>query len=555
MKTRMTVPEIDITILNPIMVSVLKDIARFIGVSEETYFVVNEDADIRKTRGVKGSLGEKGPNPLMGANDNLNCAMITTAFKRSFVEGYNSNMSIVTPSSRPIFQDEEIGFIAKPIYYKEKIDMGIELVHNSKTFLTSILNGIKSLASMPGLTMNHNPEYSYTLPHNLKVLLYNIFQCKKHIEKDLTFLDYFNSIASSNVTYRTSSTEKSGDDLTLAVKERQLECYGFIFEDILDTEIEVAEEHAGYKISFQYQFEIMMPTLVYLEYPILVYNQMLHPDLLKSIGTYERPLHTNTLYGDEGFYKLFMPGSGPYTYRIDPYHKVPKEDDFLPEKLPERYNRIFSILLIVDPEDPYLIMDLEDPDIPFKAPLMKFIKESEREYVGLLDRSLVHFHLYENSQLSKKVLYLNEKNQLYVKEPLDRKKIYRLTGYVLTDFSYLSSKDKNRIQDFINQDYRENFHYFKASLDKYGKQLYTSSTGMNPNQYQQYLLEVADVRNQFLSTLDMFIDYYQLDQEAVQKMMSRYQDPFSVLVQLKDQTSRHVKTKQISYITLCKNKG
>ena len=116
MKTRMTVPEIDITILNPIMVSVLKDIARFIGVSEETYFVVNEDADIRKTRGVKGSLGEKGPNPLMGANDNLNCAMITTAFKRSFVEGYNSNMSIVTPSSRPIFQDEEIGFIAKPIY-------------------------------------------------------------------------------------------------------------------------------------------------------------------------------------------------------------------------------------------------------------------------------------------------------------------------------------------------------------------------------------------------------------------------------------------------------
>lgn len=554
MKTRMTVPELDITVLNPVLVQVLNDIGHRFGITEEIYISIDNEFDVKKSTGANRRLGEKGIQSLKGVNDNLNCAMIITSYKKSFVEGFNNSVSVVSPSSHPIFKDEEIGFVAKPIYYKEKIELGIDLLHNSKTYLSTLISRLKSIANMPGLIFKHNPEFTYTLPHNLKALLYNIYNCKKTLEPNLQFLDYFNTVASSNVTYRTSETDNSINNLSLAVKERQLECIGYVPEDILDTEIEVDDENAGYKISFQYEFELMVPNLLYLEYPILVYNQMLHKDLLKQNSHYDRPLHTNTLSADEGFYKLFSPGTGPYTYNIESYFRSPKEDDFLPEKLPDRYSRIFSVLIVVDPHDPYTIMSLEDPDIPFRQPVLKFIKESERDYIGLMDRSLIHFRLYEYDQPSKNPVYLDVNYTLKVKEPLDMKKIYRLTGYILKDLNFLSSEDRTRIQEFINSDYLENFRLFQTTLDKQGKELYSNTLKMTTQQYQNYLVEIADIRNQFLSTLDMFIDYYNLDQNEVQEIMHKYQDPFTVLVQLTDSNPRHAKIKQTSYITLF-NKG
>lgn len=554
MKTRVTVPELDITVLNPVLVQVLKDIGHRFGITEEIYISIDNEFDVKKSTSSNNRLGEKGLNTLKGVNDNLNCAMLVTSFKKSFVEGYNNSVSVVSPSSHPIFKDAEIGFVAKPIYYKEKIELGIDLLHNSKTYLNSIMARLKSLANMPGLIFKHNPEFTYTLPDNVRSLISNIYNCRKTLEADLKFTDYFTNIASSNVTYRTSETDNSMYNLILAVKERQLECMGYIPEDILEAEIETDEENAGYKISFQYEFEIMIPNLIYLEYPILVYNQMLDKSLLKQNGQYERPLHTNTLHADEGFYKLFSTGTGPYTYNLESYFRSPKEDDFLPEKLPERYSRIFSVLLLVDPHDPFTIMELEDPDIPFRQPVLKFIKESERDYIGLMDRSLIHFRLYEYDQPSKNLVYLDVNNTIKVKEPLSMKKIYRLTGYILKELNYLSPGDRERIQEFINSDYLENFRLFQTTLDKQGKELYSNTLSMSSKDYNNYLVEIADIRNQFLSTLDMFIDYYNLDQNEVQKLMYKFQDPFTVLYQLTDNGTRHTKVKQTSYITLF-NKG
>lgn len=549
MKTRINLPEIDVTVFNPVLIQIVNDISKEFGIVDEPYISLEEDVNIKKTRGNKGTIGSTGLKRLVGANDNLSNGFIITSFKRRFLEGNANSLLNVRPDSDCILEDKEIGFEVKPIYFKEIIELSIDYINTSKTFLETIVTGLKSLASFPGLMINHNLEYTYSLPPYIKALILNIASCKnKKLNELLTFKDYFENIAKSNMTYRTSETDNSIQNLTLAVKERQCNVFGIFDESIIETEIEEDDQNKAYKISFNYEVEFLTPVSLYLKYPIMVYNTRLNKNFLQVVKNYSYPNHNNALHGDQGLLSSFSSGIGPFTNIREPYSIIPSYDDRLEYRMPKEFQRIFSMLLIVDDQNPYNLININDQDIPLKKELIDFIKKSEKDYIGSMYRSIVYFTLYENDSLdrSRKVI-LNNDDELVVDKILDNKKIYRLVCYIVNDLNYISTTDLERIKSYINFDYKTKYDLFKLELNTYGK------TGFKPRsekEYQNYLIEISDIRNKFLSTLDVFIDYYNLNQEEVKKIIEKYQDPFTVFVKFKNKEISTMKTVQVSSLLI-----
>lgn len=549
MKTRINLPEIDVTVFNPILIQVVTDISKEFGIIEEPYISLEEDVNIKKTRGKKGTIGSTGLKRLVGANDNLSNGFIITSFKRRFLEGNANSLLNVRPDSDTILEDEEIGFEVKPIYFKEIIELSIDYINTSKTFLETILTGIKSLASFPGLMINHNLEYTYTLPPYIKALILNIASCKnKKLEESISFKTYFDSIAKSNMTYRTSETDNTINNLTLAVKERQCNVFGIFDESIIEAEIEEDDQNKAYKISFNYEFELLTPVSLYLKYPILVYNTTLNNNFLSVVKNYAYPNHNNALHGDQGLLSGFSSGIGPFTNIKQPYSIIPEYDDMLPYSMPKSFQRVFSMLLQVNDNNPYSLVSIDDVDIPLKKELISFIKDSEKEYIGSKYRSIVYFTLYENNELdrTRKVL-LREDGELITDIPLDNKKIYRLVCYILNDLNYISLTDLERIKSYINLDYKTKYDLFLTELNMYGK---TSFEPKNEKEYKSYLLEISEIRNKFLSTLDVFVDYYNLNQDEVKRIIEEYQDPFTVFVKFKNREISTMKTVQVSSVLI-----
>ena len=550
MRTRLSLQEVENSVINPVLTQIVKDIAYQLALPKDPYVKVSEDAGVLKTKGNKGSIGSAGQRSLAGANDNLSNALIVTGYRRKYVEGTELQRLNLVPDSYPIFLDKEIDLVIKPTYFKERIELDIDIINTSKSILDSVITNLKQLLVFPGLSMKHNVDYTYTIPKRVKYLLFNICYNKNKNrpegKEQIPLLEYINQVKSNSVTYRTSENDNTLENLTLAVKERQWGVLGTIEDEVADKEIEKDDENTAYKLSITYSFELLTPSALYLDYPIMVYNMLLAKELRQTITTPDDPYVSCRLYTHEAQYQsTLLSPVGRTRYEIASHMIMPKNDEVMEEYMPQGFNRLFAILIQADKNDLNTICNLDDKEILLQEPMKEFLKNTSRDTLGTLYESLIVFKLYENRTLDRsRTIRLDINNNLVVDKPLDITKVYRLMCYVCTDLSLIKNEYFSKIKDFINQNHNEQYGKFIAWFGTYGKL-------RDKNVKQQDLnMEIANVRNKYLSTLDLFIQYYNLDVKEVNEIISKHQEPFTVLVKFREYDIFSMKTKEISCINL-----
>lgn len=506
------------TILRPIIIQILQDISREIGCSKDPYLYIDENSGIRKTKNRdKSSMETNSHDPINKFSSRYKEILKVTDFTDQVKPGYETDPNVLNPSTKPLLQDNEIHFFVRPVLQYRKIELNIEYSTTDKIYLNAILEKLKMLPVFNEGQFLHHIEYSYSLPKSIKNLLGHIYIRKSKEwtdEEMMMFKDYIYSLADDRLTKYVVQNEDF-NSLDIGFTEKQMECLGYITEDINSIKPEETDE--GYGFSFSYTFNYQMPIAYDLFYPLLVYNRPLNKKIFrKDKEKNGRSYNLNYTSDFHGLRKLFQhPIPSEYMRHRHSYAKFPSCDEELPNNYPTSYVRLLTQLLIVDPKDPMNVLHLDDlqKEIKFKPYVYDFIKHEHR-YVVRQNSSYLYFCIYENNKLLENHLTLDQEGNFKTTFDMDMRKTYRLCLFILKDLDVIEFKHRTRILKYLKDNLvaSRNFctsQYELLRLD-------------NPNGESFIKSQIMTIKNQYLSTLEIFREIYGLTQEEVDKIEKQY---------------------------------
>lgn len=519
MRSRLAMYGLEETITRPVIIQILQDISKEIGCFTDPYLYIDENSGIKKVRNRnKSSLATNRNDPISKLATKPKEVLRVNDFSDTVKPGYETDPSVLNPATKPILVDPEIHFLVRPVLQYRKIELNIEYSTTDKIYLTSILEKLKMLPVFNEGQFLHHIEYSYSLPLSIRRLLGHIYvrkQAEWSEEEHIMFKDYIYSLADDRLTQYVSQSEKF-DNLEIGFTEKQMECLGYITEDI--NSLKAEETDFGYGFSFSYTFHFQMPIGYDLIYPILVYNRPLdkkvftNPKKKKNGRSYNQN-YTSDFHGLRTLFQNPIPSE--YMKQRYSYGKIPACDEELPNNYPSSYIRLLTQLIIVDPKDPTNVLNLDDlqKEIKFKPYVYEFIK-NEFRHVVRRNSSYLYFCIYENNKLLENKLTLDENGNFKTTFDMDMRKTYRLCLFILRDLDVLEFKNRARILKFLkdNLEVSRNFCSTQNEIllleNKNGDGLLKS--------------QILTIKNKYLSTLEIFRNIYGLTQEDVDKIEKQY---------------------------------
>ena len=433
----------DTTIDRPLLITVVEDLKRYLGIDKYVYYTLDEVDKVGKQ---KNKLGE------ISSDNAPRSEFITIEKEIGMEEGYGPSLVNDNTNYFPIYKDPDIHSKIAPIITRTNYVLNFTYYSRSKNRADAMINRLRLKPSLSDWTLLHDIQYSYTIPGFIMDLLIEINSLKNtRLTTPLVFSDYIRNTFDSRATMVNSG---DGDTFKtdLAIQEVQLNARGFITSDLSTLKTTYDEEHNSWKVELEYRLAFERPVSLVSEYPILIYNNLIkamfrinNADILsgcKPMTFGDQSLHDLVKFNNVDRY--LQPPSNSY------HLNIPKEDNFKAE-IPDPYMvRILSIVTVVDPTNPTDLFNVNDiQNIKFKDGVIDFMK-NEYQYMSKPYESLFYFELLKDGikDYNNEILIDADLN-LTTKYPMDIKSIYRVMINATSKLDIIKPIHLKRMSDFI----------------------------------------------------------------------------------------------------------
>lgn len=509
MKARLKLFGLEDTVTRPILTQVLKNLAKEIGCRSEPYLSFELESNLFLAKNKKGNAFKNYKNEAYGKiSENIKEILFLSDYSETVEEGFERNPLLQNPDTLPIFYDRDIGFRVNPIMQRKKVELTLEYITTDKTYIHAVTSILNIIPSTTEGEVAQNLEYRYLVPEALKHLIKHIHTLKMNREdlnKRVSLEDYFKNIGDSRLT-QNITTEGKTNFLDMSIMEKQMHVRGRFTGDFSNIKIEQAENNA-FNISLNFTFTYEVPLALQIDVPLLVYNQLIDKRFMAVNSIQDNAYHLTYTSSMNGLMKLFrsqIPNTKPRY--LNNFLRTPFTDDPMKVDFPKFYNRLFTSLCFVNPDDPYDICGINDFEhISFKEQIIDFLLTSEREVIGKPLGSYLWFGLYENKNLLyKETIILTEDGKFRTNFPMDIKKTYRIACFILNDLDYLANSNKNRIQQFLKENIISQSENLKNDV--------LNAIKDYDNDIEKIKTEVLTIKNKYLSTLEIVGRIYNLSE-------------------------------------------
>jgi len=432
---------LETTIDRPNAIIVTNGIKRLLGISNKevyTTYTIDDTTYRRKTNTAK----------VQGQSNTYNEYMSIT-YKEVSQDRQDVSLLIYNPFFTPVYRDKSIETIIKPLYHKRMVTMAVRYGSKSKSYIIGLINRLRLTTAREFFYTYHDLEYSYILEGDTLLLLMEILERKnKYDNTKLTLEEYFNKYFDKRLIVNYSHT----GDLHKAeylVRETQLGIAGFINEDMHTIEEQYDENLNLYYIEFTYSFRYDKPVSLEVKYPSIVYNQPLPLKFTKSIapsGWAEIGDGVNPIRIEEILYNVRLDGKT--------YVTIPRNDEPIRTPLPVYYSRVFTSLIIVEPENRYTLFNLNEiPCIRIRKCVYDCMVKSTSTDISKRRKHLVYIQLFENdNKVQDGQIYVDALGNLKTTFELDITKLYRLSFNIMHDLTYLDTDGETNLKNCGNQE-------------------------------------------------------------------------------------------------------
>lgn len=459
MKAKIMLYGLEETIDRKIDITVGRDIKAILGIDPDTYTVYS-DEDSRKVRRGKGIGGSNTENTIM----------------REYVsvvgdeEGADNDDVVLHPeryNHYQVFSDLDVGVRVGTLKYNKVRTITFSYFSKSRTTINSLVQKINTFKIYNYGQKKHMLEYHYDLPQQLIHFLNEVNTLKnKRLEDDekLDIVDYIKKYQVQFIS-RNNTPNQTPYKFNLSVREKIYDVEGRIDTDTYTVKKEKGE-NGYYRFQLEYKFWYAKPTMLILDYPLLIWNTPLNKKYTNCIA---RPPQRHMVQGwtdpmYNGLYDYSRPGASTM-YPIKKYVPltIPTYDYF--ESWPREisHKNIASFLIVVNEEDPYAIMNIKD--IPFhhiRGPFLKYLLTFPEDATTMYD-GLFQFILFRNDQEDRRnKLILDSDGNLTTMYPMQLTSTYRVVLRVLLDLDKIPSKKLDELNRYV----QEEVHSYYEKLKK-----------------------------------------------------------------------------------------
>lgn len=503
MKCRLRVFGTDVTVLRPIVISVLKDVGEFLGAgqTENIYYYYDENGNIKRRKKHAGAS-------FNATMQNFKEVLKITDMKEEVTEGFNNSLTMMFPDEKPFFLDKDVDLKATLIKQNTTVRMSIDYIVQDRTLMESCLNLLKTNAVYSSGVTGHNLEYVISVPKFLRNLLISIYGKKKSLDTMPKIEDYLDSISDSRLTFL---LPHDGDinGSTISIREKLFSLEGRFEGDLEDLTMQEHED-GGYYISLEYTFDYPKIVAINVDYPLYVYNQRVE-DVFFNVFKYEEQIQHKSHYGAMNkFYDMY--GKYPRSFSngvIEGSLTLPPHDKRLNNDYPTFYSRLLTQLIRLDPNDKSDLINIKQlTGIKLKPSIERLIMGSEREYVGKFRKSLFWIALYENDKLLQNdTIDLDQDGNMRINKELDMRNTYRIAIFIMLNIKFLQEPDRKRVIDNLNKD-----HLYNREINSKRKEMANTQVSLvNPK--GDTMINPYTITNDYLSNLDILAKIHGLTDE------------------------------------------
>lgn len=356
----------------------------------------------------------------------------TTAHSQATGQAFH----ILTP---PIFIDENLGFTIHATHSSSNIKIKLKGYSRSRNGTKAIFDAYFSRINQGHETMIHDVSYSYELPEPAIDLLNHIHELRE--AKDGygdTLKDYIEYNSKSNLKF---SSNASGTVSGITIVEEQTRIPSALRPSVHDKKnFEKNPETGMYEYEIECEVVVNIPMSIRIAYPLMVHNSLIDsafvpicytdnynikvPDIIFGcLVDFERPVVLGQVSNDVCI-------------------RIPKQDNFK-ESFPDQpaLRRMAMILMQIDPEDRYTIMDLTDLGDKLIEPTVLEFMRAYHDDICHYQKSIFKINVYSNNvRVNDDVFYCTEDLVIMSKEKLSYRASYRVSINILGSFELISPK-------------------------------------------------------------------------------------------------------------------
>ena len=429
------------SVLRPVVLSISDQIFKLTDIPKNSRISYPGDLETRKSPG--SGISDNEMQRVQSGHVNY--------VKIEVDEEYNSETALTTAVRQyehlPIFSDDKIGVIIKPVYSQTNVNINFKFRGESKSSVYRWRDKIRAdLSSMRDVNQ-HRASYSYQIPKNLIALIMEIHRLR---EDNAGYNENFGTyIINHSSTRLTELSNFSGEKTELAIAETQSRIMGWFDFDVAPEKASRDGDSDTWSIAFNYKFTFDKPIGLAIRYPVMIHNQIL--------STQFRP--PAQAPSDDDYRKEFSLSGSAFDYfdktkelsRNNLDNKtitLPWFDEFIPRSIPSGTVSIFNALCQLD-NDKCTLCNLNDLDtISLDPDILDFIKRKEYKFMTKLYKSIFQVNLYRGMELSNNNdLEIDSALNVYSKVPLDMRVNHRIRFSIVADLSLLDKDSLDRIKD------------------------------------------------------------------------------------------------------------
>lgn len=341
-----------------------------------------------------------------------------------------------------VFRDDSIGFVVAPVYATVSVVINIRYRTKSKTQAANWMKDMRMKVSQMRDLNLHRITYHYTLPKSFHELLTHIHSLLQ-LESKPTLKQYVMQHASERLKL---VSDLAGNCVELAIAETQCEIQGIYDFDGIPDKPQRDDESGTFEISFPYKFSYEQPIGINMRYPIIVHNSLLDPRFVDSLASQKDDNTTVKSFSRSlaAFYAFRSQTAINHLYTPLNEARIPSYDDYAyPPSSTQGLSPYLSLLLTIDPSNPYVLFNLRDlGDWCISESILDFFEKIEYPYLGQMLKSIFSFELYENKTRKTNALRVDENLNVVSKIEPSIKNQYRVRLSIVAD---LMALDRNAL--------------------------------------------------------------------------------------------------------------
>lgn len=398
-KIALEVPETYDNITRPITTAVIRDlIERFqlpnnIGIRYEgTAETVAQDGSVlaKNVDGVRFPFGDQ----------------VKVDMEETYLEEGILNTAVMKRENNAVFVDHGVQTYIKPIYTKTQVTLSFRYRSPDKSAAMRFRDMLRRKATEGRDVLLHEVDYHYSLPNPFLIILSEIHRLRENVagyDEDLA--QWFRNHFTHSLT---GLSNLAGTETLLAIGEKQIGIQGWFDFVAEPANAERLREGDAWAVGFNYTFQYDKVTAVYMQYPIVVHNQLLPSKFVNTDPVYDLYQQPRRPSWSGHLGELFSPHSRRAYPRLEGVI-IPSYDDWLPEAAPYQTIDLVTTLVGVEFDNPRKIVNLQELGEFALAPdILDFLKEYHKDLTRYLD-SAFHVTFYRGNLVqSSDTVYVDE---------------------------------------------------------------------------------------------------------------------------------------------------